>query len=559
MDVRLNDGTIVQNVPDGITQTELMARVGKMRAAPVDSSPTGTDARIAQEAMYKGLAGLPDMLLNAPNNVLNLLKAGAGRVAGAVGRPDLMPELTPNPDLARRGMESAGLINPNIQPQGMTQRAIDTLTQGAVGGALTGGASLLRTAVGAGMGALSSGAAGATQAATDNPALAATAGMLAPVAAGRVMSATPTVTPQARLLADEGVSLTPGQIRGGAVKRVEDAMTSIPVVGDVVRGAQRRGIETFDAAAINRSLEPIGGRLPNGLRGNAAIEYARQHLGDAYENLLPNLRGDLNAAPGAGTLPAQAGQPAPPSFRQELATIRQMGQNLPEPQRGQLGRILDREIIDRFTPQGLASGETLKDIESKLGNINRTLRRSDDYDVRTLGGAVQEAQAAMRRMVENVNPQAQGELQRINEGYANFKKVQAAAARIGAQEGVFSPAHLQSAVRAGDTSKDKRAFSEGNALMQDLSAAGKTVLPSSVPDSGTPFRSMVAAAMTHPVKAAALGIPLALGTLPYTRFGGPLTQMLLMRQGNPMYGEVANQTAPITTGMTLADLLRQHQ
>lgn len=41
-----------------------------------------------------------------------------------------------------------------------------------------------------------------------------------------------------------------------------------------------------------------------------------------------------------------------------------------------------------------------------------------------------------------------------------------------------------------DRSKDKRAFSEGDALMQDLTAAGKAVLPSKVPDSGTAGRLM---------------------------------------------------------------------
>ena len=41
-----------------------------------------------------------------------------------------------------------------------------------------------------------------------------------------------------------------------------------------------------------------------------------------------------------------------------------------------------------------------------------------------------------------------------------------------------------------DKSKDKRAFSEGSALMQDLTDAAKTTLPSKVPDSGTPARLM---------------------------------------------------------------------
>jgi len=63
---------------------------------------------------------------------------------------------------------------------------------------------------------------------------------------------------------------------------------------------------------------------------------------------------------------------------------------------------------------------------------------------------------------------------------------------VSSDEGVFSPAQLQSAVRASDRSKDKGQFATGNALMQDLSETGKTVLGNKLPDSGTPYRSLLA-------------------------------------------------------------------
>ena len=198
-----------------------------------------TDARIAQEAAYKGLAGLPDMVLNAPNQLMNLGKAAVGRI---LGNPDIA--LTPNPDFARRGMEAVGLIDPAIQPVGGLQRGIDTLTQGAVGGALTGGSSLARTAVGAGMGALSAGAAGATQAATDNPALAATAGMLMPSAArvaGRV--AEPVVSNVLGFTTGAGASsireaAKAGQAGGDKAAAFQEQLRGTAPVNDVVQSAR---------------------------------------------------------------------------------------------------------------------------------------------------------------------------------------------------------------------------------------------------------------------------------------------------------------------------------
>jgi hypothetical protein len=89
------------------------------------------------------------------------------------------------------------------------------------------------------------------------------------------------------------------------------------------------------------------------------------------------------------------------------------------------------------------------------------------------------------------NPALGKELQAINTGWANFKRVQKAAGYLGTDEGVFSAANLQGAVRAADRSKDKARFAEGNALMQDLSGAGKSVLTNKVPDSGTAGRLML--------------------------------------------------------------------
>lgn len=559
IEAELHDGRVLE-FPDGTDPAVVQATVKRM-LGPTQS----TNTQVAGSASAKGVAGLADMFLNAPTNALNLGRAAYGVLSPAEGTPlpqggtaGAPPAPLPTPDLARRGFEAAGFIDPKVVPKGAGQKAIDYGVQGATAGALTGGAGLARSAIGAGTGALSGEAAGATHELTGNVALAASAGLLAPAAAAKIAGGGVKLSPQAQLLADENVTLTAGQIKGGALKRAEDSATSLPILGDAIKGAQRRGIESFDAAALNRALKPIGGKLPAHLKGKAAVEYTYGKLGDAYDGLLPNLHGDLNAVPGAGALPKVAGQAAPPSFRQELDNIRSMAQNLPEPQRGQVGRIIDREVIDRFTAQGKASGETLKEIESKLGKMSKKFGLSDDYDTQTMGGAVEEVQNAMRRMVENVNPAHKGELQKVNEGYANFKKVQNAAGRVGADEGVFTPAQLHSAVRSQDKSKDHARFAEGNALMQDLSGAGKAVLSPTVPDSGTMSRAAMAYAVSHPLQAAGLGIPLAIGSLPYTRLGQGITQSL-MTNHRPVFSEVAGRTSgPVTAGV-LEEILRQQR
>jgi hypothetical protein len=340
-------------------------------------------------------------------------------------------------------------------------------------------------------------------------ALASTLGMATPVGAARFGGGMKNVNPDVRMLAKEGVTMTPGQIIGGGTRRVEDSIGSIPFVGDVIKSAQRRGIESFGTAAMNRALAPIGKKLPQGLKGNDAIVHVEDTIGDNYDSLLSKMKGSIDGPPAGSNLP-QITEPngQPVTLRGELATIRSMGQNLPPTQRDQLERILKNEIEDRFTSKGgLASGETLKNIESKLSQMGRDFARSDNYDVRTLAGAVKEAKAAVHRTLARDNPALAAELSKTDEAWANFKRLQRASGSVAADKGVFSPAQLHTAVKAGDPSKDKSRFARGEALMQDLTSAGKAVLPAKVPDSGTATRALVEAAA-----AGGLGTVLGPGT-----------------------------------------------
>lgn len=214
-----------------------------------DNRIPATDARIAQEAAYKGVAAIPDMLLNAPNNLINTAKSVYGL---ATRNPNI--ELKPNPDFTRRAMEKFMLIDPRIVPQGDTQRTIDLLTQGAVGGALTGGAGLAKSAIGAGAGVVSAGAAGATEALGGSPALQASAGMLPGAFGGRSSGKTPILKSKNEILNDtferanaEGLKVPPSAMNptwignrlegvgGKAALGQQVAIENQPVVNKIAR------------------------------------------------------------------------------------------------------------------------------------------------------------------------------------------------------------------------------------------------------------------------------------------------------------------------------------
>lgn len=338
--------------------------------------------------------------------------------------------------------------------------------------------------------------------------------------------------PEVQALSKEGVRMTPGQIVGGTTQRLEDAATSIPLLGDAIKSAQRRGIESFDAAAINRSLAPIGEKLPKGVTGRKAVEYAEGKLNDAYDSLLAKMQATMDPQLGAAI---QKGQ--------------QVAQQLPPDIAKQFDFIVKRELEP--LRRGMASGEELKTVQTRLRELEEPMRRSDDAYKRALAEGISDLRDQLNLAIERQNPKYAAELDRTNKGWANFKRIQKAAGSAGAQEGVFTPAQLQSAVKAGDKSKDKGRFATGNALMQDLSEPGKSVLSQTVPDSGTAMRALVEGGLLggglgymagHPGAAAAvLGLPAL-----YTPMGQQAFQFAALHPATPAALTAAGRAPFIT-------------
>lgn len=476
---------------------------------------------------------LPQPVVDAGNNLNNWLADKTGLVAPVpAGGVDQMVQAREREYQAKRaadgatGYDWARFIGNTISPASLT---VARMIPGAAGASLVARSGVNATG-GIALGALNPVTGGdfwhekAAQAG-----MGAAAGAAVPaIAGGMARVIRPQTGAAATRLLEEGVSLTPGQILGGSAKRIEDAATSIPFVGDAIKTAQRKGVETFNEAAINRALAPIGEKLPKGLRaGREAVEYAADRVKDAYDALLPTMRGELDQ-----------------TLRAEIAGVKRLGKNLPKEQRGQLDRIVQREILDRFTPSGKASGETLKVIESELSKNQKIFQRSENYDTRKLGESVQELQASLRRMFERVNPDKSAELAKANRAYANLVRVQDAAGRLGAKEGVFSTSQLTNAVRKGDASKAKSAFARGNALMQDLSDAGNSVLPASVPDSGTATRAMVSMGLLGEIGRLGAGLTVA---LPYTTPGLVMSRLALASrpQGANALANLVRQQAPL--------------
>lgn len=291
-------------------------------------------------------------------------------------------------------------------------------------------------------------------------------------AVARVLN--PQTRQAAKELIEEGVPLTPGQIFGGRAARVEDKLTSYPVLGGAIQGAKQRSIEGFNKAAVNRALKPIGKKLPDNVKvGHDAVDYAQTALSEAYESLLPKLTVKADKA-----------------FATDLDNLMTLAREMPEDRFKQFQSIIQRHVVGKFSQNGTMSGHAMKEAESELGRLAREYGKSQVGDERLLANAIREAQAQIRQLVERSNPAKAMELKAINKGFANLLRVERAAANA-AGEGVFTPGQLQTATRVLDASGRKKASAAGRALMQDLATNAREVLPSSVPNSGTAERLLL--------------------------------------------------------------------
>lgn len=186
------------NAPDGATQEEVLSYAQKNFASPAVSPFAGVKAEaapsipknldVAANASNKLIASIPDAILNTPTNILNLGKAAFGVGAGAIGRPDLQPELTPNPEFGHKLMTALGLIKPQYEPQTTGQKMLDAGVQGGLGLALSPANSGRQLATNAALGSASGLASAGTKELTGNDALALTAGMLTPSLGNRAIA-----------------------------------------------------------------------------------------------------------------------------------------------------------------------------------------------------------------------------------------------------------------------------------------------------------------------------------------------------------------------------------
>ena len=431
--------------------------------------------------------GAVDQAFNAAgNSALGAGIIGAADTITAGTLDNMIGAVGGNAERARLAMSAVENANPGSYLAGNIV--------GGTAAALTGEAALGRLGVQAGLGrALTAdvGYGAATGAGmTDDGssrlagaargAVAAGAGSLLGQGAGNALARTARggSNPQVNALRASGVNdLTIGQAVGGsgrvgaAIKGVEDRMSGVPIIGDMVNARRTEGLRQFNQAAFRKALEPIGGDVGNKV-GQEAIEEAQNLVSQAYTKALS----------GVGVVPDQV-------FTRDLSSalggVRSLKRVGPE--------ILD-DVVDILRPYDadpMLSGEAIDTISRELRTLKAAYRQDPRFTAVT-----KQVDRVERAIFDLADRQASGkipEYMRARQAYRRLSTLEDAVLKAQNQtDGVFTAAQLGRADTA-NTKKfgGKRAAARGDTPFNELQQAGQEVLPNKVPDSGTAGRVLI--------------------------------------------------------------------
>lgn len=271
--------------------------------------------------------------------------------------------------------------------------------------------------------------------------------------------------------------LTPGQMLGGYGSKVEQALTSVPIMGGGVEKARRASVEAFPAMMYNRALKPMGKSIPKDLDARKAFNRTKSIITREYDEVLEGV--DVPFGDEA--------------LDRLEAVVARAKQNLGEVGKDQAtdfeNLVLNRVIKAAGDNQDVLAGKELKKISSQIKKKMAEAIKKNEFD---LADAYSDMDAALLSLFADQAPSMATRLKKLDRAYSNYVPLRRAAAM--ADESAFTPAEALRAVRAEEKrlgATGQGALAAGEGRMQPLMEISKRVLGATLPDSGTAMRTNI--------------------------------------------------------------------
>jgi len=342
--------------------------------------------------------------------------------------------------------------------------AIGSEIVGSLPTAVGGGLGLARAGIGAVKSAMGMGGiygAGASE--EGDRALGGTVGALT---GGAFQRASPFITESAKKLVDKGVNLTVGDAVGGGLKTIENAMTSVPLVGnaEVLEPLRKVGFKKENLSKADQSIL-------NGRDGRLTQDFVGKIISNEFDKIVPNLK-----------------VPNKSVFEKSINEIIKANAKKLTPQGVKsLKNDVDAFFYTLSDNAGDLSGNNYKQAISDLAKEGFRFKTSPDPLIKRKSDVMDEIVKSMKTIITEKNPTLATKLKSVDESFSRFIPIRETFKRITNTE--VTPNDLITSIRQADKAKTK--FRAGKANLQETASLGKEVLGQRLGDSGTATRNVI--------------------------------------------------------------------
>ncbi|NRA41701.1 MAG: hypothetical protein HRU21_05250, partial [Pseudomonadales bacterium] len=284
----------------------------------------------------------------------------------------------------------------------------------------------------------------------------------------------------AQVLIDQGAPQTVArQIDGGGglFSRAEDALTSIPIVGDMINNRRREGLE-----GLNRRMFDLAGEDIGFTTNNIGREGVTELIGNRSDGIYDGAVGKYYD----DTLKGQ-NFPADSKLQDTADSMRAIANtNLPPTQQEAALKVIENEI-DFPISQGFMTGDQFSESLRRLKTDRSNASGQSAFYADMLGQGIDGLEDFVNRQG---GQQVTSRLANANSAYRKSRTLQDATDRAKGDSGgagvrVATPSQFQAAIQSSD-----RRYGGVNPMSR-LADTAQEVMPSGINDSGTARRAIV--------------------------------------------------------------------
>lgn len=440
---RYTGGTADREVPLSMLERAAGSDTGAFLANMANDFTAGSVGALAGE---RGRGALEAMRQVSPN--ASAIGSVLGGIGGAMGTELAAARFLPGAIAARTGdVAYGGLQGFNTAQPG------DGLKGALIGGAVGG--------VGGALGEKAGRYLGGALAGVTDPAIQRLRAAGVPMTAGQALSQSGTL--------------------GRTFKGVEDAMTSIPLVGNAIDARRLEGLQAFNEAAFRQAGEPIG--FAPTATGQVGIDQLNTAKSQAYTNALGGRGIDVTD----------------PAFVNDMGAVNAAARAIPNVEDAQNAALqaIQSRIAGAIDPNsGTIPGRGFQEAYRGLARTGKE-RANRDYGYE-IGQVMRQGQDALAGALERQNPGAFQQFVAANQANRRLATLADAVNSATNQEAkLFTPAQLERADANSTTRLTSRINAmTGNRPFAQLAQDGQAILPSKLPDSGTFKRAIIGGSLT---------------------------------------------------------------